>query len=288
MLRPRPPPHRVSWTTDAAARFVLIAPAAPRRGAGRRAACCSSARCCLTLRHRPRVLPAGGCRPDHHVRPRPVQPAPRRQREARRRGREVPRATTSRADEREMIVSRDGRSIRTGRRPTPPTPASRTPSSACSSTMSASLSAQEYAIKLRHAFDRRPALRRPARQLRHRRHGVDGAELRRLLADRHPDRGRQPRKQSHEAGPATIRNRVRRAFAGAADVRVLQRLDAPYLIIDVDRQKAADVGLSAARRDPAGGGRHELQRVDQPQLLDRRQERQPVLRGGAVPGESQA
>ncbi len=32
---------------------------------------------------------------------------------------------------------------------------------------------------------------------------------------------------------------------GAADVHVAQRLDAPYLIIDVDRQKAANVGLSA-------------------------------------------
>jgi multidrug efflux pump subunit AcrB len=32
---------------------------------------------------------------------------------------------------------------------------------------------------------------------------------------------------------------------GAADVRVLQRRDAPYLIIDVDRQKAASVGLTA-------------------------------------------
>ena len=31
---------------------------------------------------------------------------------------------------------------------------------------------------------------------------------------------------------------------GAADVRVQQRLDAPYLILDVDRQKAASVGLT--------------------------------------------
>ena len=40
---------------------------------------------------------------------------------------------------------------------------------------------------------RRPALRRPARQLRHRRHGVHGAELRRLVADRRADRRRHPR-----------------------------------------------------------------------------------------------
>jgi multidrug efflux pump subunit AcrB len=36
-----------------------------------------------------------------------------------------------------------------------------------------------------------------------------------------------------------------RGVPGAADVQVVQRLDAPYLVIDVDRQKAANVGLSA-------------------------------------------
>jgi multidrug efflux pump subunit AcrB len=41
-----------------------------------------------------------------------------------------------------------------------------------------------------------------------------------------------------------IRARVA-GVRGAADVRVSQRLDAPYLILDVDRQKAASVGLSA-------------------------------------------
>jgi multidrug efflux pump subunit AcrB len=41
-----------------------------------------------------------------------------------------------------------------------------------------------------------------------------------------------------------IRDRVA-SVRGAADVRVLQRRDAPYLIIDVDRVKAASVGLSA-------------------------------------------
>ena len=41
-----------------------------------------------------------------------------------------------------------------------------------------------------------------------------------------------------------MRNRIA-DVPGAADVRILQRLDAPYLIIDVNRQKAADQGLSA-------------------------------------------
>lgn len=41
-----------------------------------------------------------------------------------------------------------------------------------------------------------------------------------------------------------VRRRVK-PIPGAADVRVLQRLDAPYLILEVDREQAADVGLSA-------------------------------------------
>jgi multidrug efflux pump subunit AcrB len=41
-----------------------------------------------------------------------------------------------------------------------------------------------------------------------------------------------------------IRDRIANV-RGAADVRVQQRLDAPYLIIEVDRKKAADQGLSA-------------------------------------------
>jgi multidrug efflux pump subunit AcrB len=41
-----------------------------------------------------------------------------------------------------------------------------------------------------------------------------------------------------------VRDRVA-GVRGAADVRVLQRLDAPYMVITVDRLKAADMGLSA-------------------------------------------
>jgi multidrug efflux pump subunit AcrB len=50
-----------------------------------------------------------------------------------------------------------------------------------------------------------------------------------------PDQGEALAKQ--------IRNQVA-GVRGAADVRVLQRRDAPYRIIDVDRQKAAAAGLS--------------------------------------------
>ena len=40
-----------------------------------------------------------------------------------------------------------------------------------------------------------------------------------------------------------VKNEARQV-RGAADVRVQQRLDAPYLIIDVDKQKAASIGLN--------------------------------------------
>src|SRR5437763_14840317 len=44
-----------------------------------------------------------------------------------------------------------------------------------------------------------------------------------------------------------LAQKIRREAAqvqGAADVRIAQRLDATYLVIDVDRQKAANGGLS--------------------------------------------
>jgi multidrug efflux pump subunit AcrB len=49
-------------------------------------------------------------------------------------------------------------------------------------------------------------------------------------------------------GASALAKKVRDRLAGvrgAADVRVLQRLDAPYLVIQVDRAKAGDMGLSA-------------------------------------------
>jgi multidrug efflux pump subunit AcrB len=53
--------------------------------------------------------------------------------------------------------------------------------------------------------------------------------------------GGQPEKQLEIA--RQVRNRLR-DIKGVADARVLQRLDAPYLKIDVNREKAASVGLS--------------------------------------------
>jgi Cu/Ag efflux pump CusA len=55
---------------------------------------------------------------------------------------------------------------------------------------------------------------------------------------------------SAELGPgaeaaAEVRRRVAEV-AGTADVHVVERLDAPYLVVEVDRDKAAAAGLSAA------------------------------------------
>ena len=78
-----------------------------------------------------------------------------------------------------------------------------------------------------------------------------------------------------------IKNRVA-GVKGVVDARVLQRLDAPYLFINVNREKAAAVGLSPVGGDSAGGGGHEFQHLARSQFLDRCQERQSVFRGRAV------
>ena len=101
--------------------------------------------------------------------------------------------------------------------------------------------AQEYAAKLRHAVEKDGRLRRSARQLQHRGHGFHRAQQRCLFAARHSDRGRQP-EGSHRGRPHGAQPRPH--DPGVADARVLQRLNAPYLVIDVDRQKAQSAGLS--------------------------------------------
>ena len=110
-------------------------------------------------------------------------------------------------------------------------------------------SSQEYAIKLRHAFEQDP-------------HFADlrvsfdtGGMVSTALnfgASSPIDvqiqftNGKDPRAAQQKA--MDLAQQIRGAITGvrgAADVRVQQRLDAPYLIIDVDREKAAAAGLSA-------------------------------------------
>ena len=85
-------------------------------------------------------------------------------------------------------------------------------------------SAQEYAIVLRRCLRAGPQVQRPAGQLRHRRHGVRGLELRGLVADRRADRRGQPCQQAL-ALAQQIRDEVA-GIRGAADVHIQQRLDA--------------------------------------------------------------
>jgi multidrug efflux pump subunit AcrB len=101
-------------------------------------------------------------------------------------------------------------------------------------------SAQEYAIELRHRFhaDPRFADLRVAFDTG----GIVSAALN-LGASSPIDV--QVEGGSREEGrrlAREVRNRAR-AVRGVADARVLQRLDAPYLVISVNRAKAARVGL---------------------------------------------
>jgi multidrug efflux pump subunit AcrB len=102
-------------------------------------------------------------------------------------------------------------------------------------------SAQEYSVKLRHLFEKDPRF----------------ADLRvsfntgGMVATALNNGASSPIDIQIEGGSSEqamqvareVRNRVR-DIRGVADARVLQRLDAPYLMIDVDRQKAASAGLS--------------------------------------------
>jgi multidrug efflux pump subunit AcrB len=103
-------------------------------------------------------------------------------------------------------------------------------------------SAQEYAIRLRHLFAAEP--RFADLRFNFDTGGMISTALN-LGASSPIDiqveggKGQAP----FELAKA-IRNRIA-DVKGAADVRVQQRLDAPYLIIDVDRKKAADMGLPA-------------------------------------------
>jgi len=103
-------------------------------------------------------------------------------------------------------------------------------------------SAQEYAIRLRHLFAEEP--RFADLRFSFDTGGMVSTALN-LGASSPIDlqveggKGQQP----FELAKA-IRNRIH-DVPGAADVRLQQRLDAPYKIIDVDRKKAADMGLPA-------------------------------------------
>jgi CzcA family heavy metal efflux pump len=106
------------------------------------------------------------------------------------------------------------------------------------------LSAQEYAIKLRHAVHAAQADGKLSDlRVNFDTGGMISAALNYGAAspiDVEIDGGTT---DDAMALAQQIRDKVA-AVRGAADVRVQQRLDAPYLILDVDRAKAASVGLT--------------------------------------------
>ncbi len=106
--------------------------------------------------------------------------------------------------------------------------------------------AQEYAVRLRHAFQEDPKLADLRSDLR------ISFDTGGMVSSALNYGNTSPIDIQIEGGgrdeamklAQEIRGRAA-AVRGAADVRVAQRLDAPYLIIEVDRQKAANIGLSA-------------------------------------------
>jgi multidrug efflux pump subunit AcrB len=114
------------------------------------------------------------------------------------------------------------------------------------------LSSQEYAEKLRHTFAKDP--RFGDLRVSFNTGGMVSTALNNgasspidIQIEGLPSaRGLSPDEKREKALAVAreVRNRVR-GIRGVADARVLQRLDAPYLVIDVDRAKASSVGLSA-------------------------------------------
>src|SRR5262249_43029128 len=104
------------------------------------------------------------------------------------------------------------------------------------------LSAQEYAVKLRHAIHADP--RFVDLDVAFDTGGMVSAALNFGASspiDIQLDGG-TPEERSAVA--QKVREKVS-GITGAADVRIMQRNDAPYLVLNVNRQEAARVGLSA-------------------------------------------
>ncbi|HEV3081332.1 MAG TPA: efflux RND transporter permease subunit [Gemmataceae bacterium] len=104
-------------------------------------------------------------------------------------------------------------------------------------------SAQEYAIKLRHWMQEDPR-RFADLRISFETGGMVSTALNNGASSPIDIQIEGGTSQQAERLAKDIRTRVA-GIKGAADVRVLQRLDAPYLLFDIDRKKAADFGLAA-------------------------------------------
>jgi multidrug efflux pump subunit AcrB len=108
------------------------------------------------------------------------------------------------------------------------------------------MSSQDYAIRLRHLFSQSPQL--ADLRFSFDTGGMVSTALNYGASSPIDIEIRAGTKPELALRAQQFARQVRNAVAeikGAADVRVLQRVDAPYLEIDVDRKKAAAVGLSA-------------------------------------------
>ncbi|HEV3385722.1 MAG TPA: efflux RND transporter permease subunit, partial [Gemmata sp.] len=103
------------------------------------------------------------------------------------------------------------------------------------------MSAQEYATRLRNAIEGDPSL--ADLRVSFNTGGMISTALNNGAASPLDIQIEGGKREVASKIARDVRNRVR-GIDGVADTRVLQRLDAPYLIIDVDRQKASSAGLS--------------------------------------------
>jgi multidrug efflux pump subunit AcrB len=105
-------------------------------------------------------------------------------------------------------------------------------------------SAQEYAVKLRHAFRADP--RFSDLEISFDTGGMVSSALNFGAASPIDLRVEVPGRIADEVAMEVAQQLRQKAAAvrGAADVRVAQRIDAPYLVIEVKRQKALEVGLT--------------------------------------------
>jgi multidrug efflux pump subunit AcrB len=103
-------------------------------------------------------------------------------------------------------------------------------------------SAQEYAVRLRHAFAADPSFRDLRISF-----DTGGMVATALNYGVSSPIDIQIEGGTSEQGFDLAREIKRQVTGvkGAADVRIGQRLDAPYVIMEIDRQKAANIGLSA-------------------------------------------
>ena len=86
-------------------------------------------------------------------------------------------------------------------------------------------------------------VRRPGVCLRRRRHDPRGDERGQVDADQHPGHGQGPGGQ-RTGWPSAIRRAGGQTIDGVVDARVIQRLNYPEYMINVDRKKAAELGLT--------------------------------------------